>query len=227
MKRNLLLVLLFFVCSSTLAYAQQPKKVSVLGDSYSTFEGHVTPTQNAIWYFLGAPSGNTDVKEVRETWWSLLCSRDEYELCVNNSFSGSTVCNTGYNGEDCVEKSFIGRMNQLGDPDIILIFGGTNDSWANVPIGAYQHTDWSVNDLYCFRAGMSYLLSQMKKIYPSAQIYFILNNELKAEVDSSVMTICDHHSVPYIELVDIEKLSGHPSVKGMQQICQQVANFIE
>src|SRR5574344_1656725 len=44
------------------------------------------------------------------------------------------------------------RMNNLGDcPDIIFIFGATNDSWANSPIGDYKYADWTRQDMYSFR----------------------------------------------------------------------------
>jgi hypothetical protein len=33
--------------------------------------------------------------------------------------------------------------------------------------------------------------------------------------------------VPVIELTDIDKISGHPSVKGMRQIADQVNAFIK
>jgi hypothetical protein len=33
--------------------------------------------------------------------------------------------------------------------------------------------------------------------------------------------------VPVIELADINKLSGHPSVKGMRQIADQVNAFLK
>ena len=52
---------------------------------------------------------------------------NNYRLCVNNSFSGATICNTGYNQADYSDRSFITRMDKLGCPDIIFIFGATND----------------------------------------------------------------------------------------------------
>ena len=58
---------------------------------------------------------------------------------VNNSYSGSTVCHTGYEKADYSDRSFITRIHNLGTPDIILVFGGTNDSWAGAPIGVYQY----------------------------------------------------------------------------------------
>ena len=45
-------------------------------------------------------------------------------------------------------------MDNLGDPDIILVFGGTNDSWAGSPIGEYVWADWTDEQLYSFRPAM-------------------------------------------------------------------------
>ena len=66
----------------------------------------------------------------------------------------------------------------------------------------------------------------MTKRYINTRIYFILNDGLRDEVNSSVLTICQHYGVPCICLHDIDKMSGHPSVKGMQQIAGQIEEFI-
>ena len=111
--------------------------VSILGDSYSTFEGHVTPDTNYVWYFKTPNPELTDVSDVSQTWWQQLIRDKGLRLEVNNSFSGATICNRGYRGEDYSDRSFLTRVKALGSPDIILVFGGTNDSWAGVEVGAY------------------------------------------------------------------------------------------
>ena len=58
--------------------------------------------------------------------------------------------------------------------------------------------------------------------YIGTDIYFILNDKLRQEINESVRTICEHYGVELIELKDIDKKSGHPSVLGMQQIAEQV-----
>jgi hypothetical protein len=63
--------------------------------------------------------------------------------------------------------------------------------------------------------------------YINTEIYFLLNNDLREEIDESVKTICARYNVPVIELENIDKLSGHPSVKGMRQIADQVNSFIK
>lgn len=48
-----------------------------------------------------------------------------------NSYYGATICYTGYRDEDYTDRSFITRSSLLGNPDIILICGATNDNWAD------------------------------------------------------------------------------------------------
>lgn len=65
-----------------------------------------------------------------------------YKLGTIESYSSATICNTGYRDEDYSDRSFVTRCTNLGNPDIILICGATNDSWANVPIGEYKYSGW-------------------------------------------------------------------------------------
>ena len=221
----LFFALLLTLC--TTGMAQGFKSVSILGDSYSTFEGYLQPDTNFVWYWKTPNTQQTDVCSVTQTWWHLVIEENGYKLCQNNSFSGSTICNTGYNKEDYSKRSFIARMNNLGSPDIIFILGGTNDSWAGSPIGEYQYSDWTEAELYKFRPAMAYMLHNMKSLYPKSEIYFILNNELRQSINESVETICKHYDIELIKLNDIHKISGHPSIKGMRQIANQVKEKIK
>lgn len=204
----------------------QTKSVSVLGDSYSTFEGFISPRTNYTWYYAKPDLKNTDVSDVRQTWWHRLISERGWRLCQNNSFSGSTICNRGYRGSDYRDRSFITRMDDLGCPDIIFIFGATNDSWAGAPVGDYKYENITEAELYTFRPAMARLLRYVKDRYPSTEIYFILNDGLREEIAVSAKTVCKHYDIPCIELKDIDKKSGHPTVKGHGQIAEQVGRAL-
>jgi lysophospholipase L1-like esterase len=118
-------------------------------------------------------------------------------------------------------------MKELGNcPDIIFIFGGTNDSWAGSPIGEYKYSDWANKDLYSFRPAMAYMLDYMTTRYLNTEIYFIVNNKLKPEITNSIHDICNHYNVKYLDLKDIDKKGNHPSVKGMEQIVDQLDEFL-
>ena len=218
MKRLFLMLVVMLVC---VTMGAQTKRVAILGDSYSTFEGTI-PEGNAIWYFKRNNPKQTDVNRVEQTWWSLLIERKGWKLEKNNSYSGSTICNTGYNKEDYSDRSFTKRMDNLGNPDIIFIFGATNDSWAHAPIGEFKYENITKDDLWSFRPAMAYMLDWMTKHYVKSDIYFLLNDGLSKEVTESSKLICQHYGVKCIELKGIHKMAGHPSIKGMQQIADQI-----
>ena len=227
MKRFHAICLFLFICCAT-AMAQAKPSVSILGDSYSTFEGYLTPDTMDIWYFENKQDPRrTDVKSVGETWWMQLIKKRNWKLELNNSWSGSTICYTGYGDEDYRLRSFITRVPALGSPDIILIFGGTNDSWSNAPVGEYKYADWRRADLYTFRPAMACMLHKIKERYPTADIYFISNDGLKPEITESMAQICKHYDVPMIQLENISKTAGHPNVKGMTQIAEQLDKAIK
>lgn len=226
-KRVLLFTGLILLIFTGIAYGAEPDKrqakpvVSILGDSYSTFENYI-PSANETWYSTRSTK-RTDVTDVKQTWWWQLISEGGYILGVNNSYSGSTISYTGYDNEDYVSRSFISRLNNLGSPDILLIFGATNDSWAGVKMGEDCFDNKITGaQLYYFRPAMSRLLNEAINRYPGTDIYFILNTELKPEINDAVKSICAHYNVKCIELQNIDKQSGHPSIEGMKNICRQV-----
>lgn len=206
--------------------AQVRQTIAVLGDSYSTYEGFI-PEDNAIWYYNPAHTDQTDVTSVEQTWWWQVVKEGGYKLGMINAYSGSTICNTGYRDEDFTDRSFVTRANNLGNPDIILICGATNDSWAGVKMGEYQYEGWKRADLYYFRPAMAKMLSDIRQHYPNVDVYFILNSELKEVVNQSVDEVCRHYNVPVIKLKDIDKKSGHPSVKGMKSFAEQVLKVLQ
>ena len=202
---------------ATCACLSAQKKVSVLGDSYSTFVG-VIPSNYSSFY----PNDRNDVTEIEQTWWDLYIKAKGYALEKNDSWGGTTICGTGYGRMDTSRSNFISRVDSLGHPDIIFVFGGTNDAWANSPIGEYQYSDWTQEDCKQFRPALACLTDMLQKRYPEAEICFILNSELKEPVNESMREVCKHYNVKLVELHDIEKQNGHPSISGMKSICAQL-----
>lgn len=225
--KKLYLAIFTFIFAFSVALAQKaPKSVTIFGDSYSTFEGYITPENNLTWYFLNKPQKENDVINVEQTWWYQLLAKNGWRLCTNNSYSGSTISSTGYGKADYTDRSFVTRATNLGNPDIIFIFGATNDSWAGSPIGEYKYEGWTKEDLKAFRPSLAKMLDFMKHRYLGVELYFILNSELSNDINTSVFEICRHYGVPVIELRDIDKKAGHPSVAGMEAIAHQVNDFV-
>lgn len=223
----------------------RPLRVSIFGDSYSTFEGYI-PEVNEPWYFYPNSKGKcaaNNVDRPDQTWWYQtiemldtmayrLGNYNGARLEKNDSYSGSTIGYTGYiipqtgKHDDYKPRSFITRAPRLGNPDLILLCGATNDSWDGEEIGEYKYTDWEEKDFYTFRPAMAKLCVEMKKLYPSSRVLFIINSELKESIVESIRKICDHYCIEYLELKDIDKQVGHPSRKGMSTIAKQVVKYL-
>lgn len=210
-----------------------PKNVFILGDSYSTFEGYV-PKGNAI-YYTNVGRADNDITSVSETWWHLLASELDLNIVHNNSWSGSTVCYTGYGNTDRSRStSFIYRLNQLyengffdeNDIDTVLIFGGTNDSWANSPLGEETLTDYSHENLFNVLPSLSFIIKRAKEILPDANIIFIVNDSLKPEISRAVINASEFFGTSYVLLEGIDKSNNHPTVKGMTEIKDQILSHL-
>lgn len=236
MKRALLFLILFsaaFIqtsCTSTVHMSHPKRSIwrktsfSILGDSYSTFEGYVIPPTNDVWYLL-PPDNYIDVTQPRQMWWRQVQDSLNWKLEQNNSFSGSVLCNwdtTNYYGP----HSFIRRADDLGNPDVIFVFGGTNDLWQKAPLGDFQYDNWSDEDLCSFRPGLAYLCEKLKKSYPSATIYLMVDQELGLPIVDSFHTISEHYKLNCVDLYNINKDWKHPTALGMKSIADQMVAAI-
>ena len=206
--------------------------VLILGDSYSTFGGYIPEKYEA---YYSETSEKSSLHNVADTWWHSLFAETNSNLIHNNSWSGSTICYTGYGNYDCSKtNSFIFRLNELAENgffekneiNTIFVFGGTNDNWANSPIGELQYENWQKEDLYKFSPAICYLLNRLKKLAPNAKIYWLINLYLKPEVVAVMQAACEHYKVDYIRFKSIEMEDGHPTVKGMQDIKNEILEYV-
>lgn len=231
MKKTLFFLLTLFsaiICldSSAASPRRQAKPiVSILGDSYSTFQGHI-PDGYDCWYTTKVEPKRTDVNNVCDTWWWKLISEGGFILGRNESWSGSTISFSGYRGDDYSDRSFITRLPRIGTCDILLIFGATNDCWAKAPLGEYTYSDFTRGHFYEFRPALAILLSRAKDLYPGTDIYFIANSELTEPVNESIRTVCARYDIPVVWLHDIDKMTSHPSRAGMAAIASQILDAL-
>ena len=103
-------------------------KVSLVGDSITTYEGtlvtYFSDSENGGAYY---PQGT--VTSVTDQYWYKLINNkmSDAVLAANNSLRGSMVTRrveTGYEGKDYSARV---ATYGLGNPDLVLIHGGTND----------------------------------------------------------------------------------------------------
>ena len=102
------------------------------------------------------------------------------------------------------------------------MFGGTNDSWAESPIGKPKYSGRTDEDLKSFSPALCELFEILKKTCPKARIINITNTDLKEEIWSVMSEICAHYSIQNIVLTKIDKDHGRPTVLGMKNIADEI-----
>ena len=205
------------------------KNIFIMGDSYSTYKGYIPEGYSC--YYSGAITEKPVVTSVEKTWWRILAAEKGLNILLNDSFSGSTVC-TSVRAEHTVEASFVKRMDKYvsegffteNKVDTMLIFGGTNDSWINCPVGELKFSDWTEDDLKNVLPAFCYVISKAKSA--ADDVLVIINTRLKEEITGGIIEACKHIGVRYLTLENIDKENGHPTELGMKQISEQVASAL-
>lgn len=142
------------------------KKISVLGDSISTFQGYTTP--EGVFYDL-FNTGYAEMQGVEDTWWMQVIRALGGEPEVNDSFSSTTVSSEAaadfLTTGDRYRRSSLylsgcsdARTSALGAPDLILIYMGTNDYGYQISLPAFDR-DYRL------------MLRKLKRNYPAAEIW--------------------------------------------------------
>lgn len=171
------------------------RKISVFGDSISTFEGAV-PCENRI-YYDARDSQNTGVASIGDTWWMQVIDALGGEFFTNASFSGSTVQGWGFPAASSAERAAQVDGANGDSPDDILVFIGINDyGWGNVCAQVAARSEaasLAVDDVTLFEGGMfeggpipatdedvmgfqkaySEMLANLHKVAPCARIWCI------------------------------------------------------
>ena len=211
----------------------KPENVIIFGDSYSTFEGCIPEGYAA--YYTGTRETPPDISSADESWWGMLMKQTGWNLVRNDSWSGSTIGYTGYDGADYSRtSSFIYRLEKLkaegffeaAKVDTVLVFGGTNDSWCGAELGEEMHEGWEREDLYQVLPAVGCFFAKLREALQNAQIYAICNTEIKPEIIEGIKNASERIGAESIQLEGIDKINGHPTALGMTQIKDQVLRAI-
>lgn len=212
---------------------------SVIGDSYSSFAGYMANKNADVWYPASSHGmdDTNDVERVEQTWWWKFANEYGSRLIENNSWSGSTVSYDGYGTGliDGKETSFIERSDLLTNPELIIVFGATNDSWVATDtgrtdfLGTYMYkpyADYTDSDLTYFRPALACLLDKLTHRNVGAKIVFVLNQST-SNIKDSVTAICQHFGIPVLQLNGISLGHSHPTEAGMETIKDQLIEFLK
>ena len=169
--------------SDTGEYLQ--KTISILGDSISTFTGY-SYEGNRTRY----PQNNL-LTDVNDTYWMRIINELGLRLGISETWAGSMVSNT--QSEDSGDKgpnrhmasqTRINHLGENGNPDIILVNGGTNDIYATSDVGTFNtenprdYTDEQIANLPVATFADAYrtMLIRLQKTYPNSRIICLLPN---------------------------------------------------
>ena len=230
------------------------KYISFMGDSISTYEGWSNGTSynstiggNKVWY----PNNNYNGANltVDQTWWSLTAKGLGYEIAVNNSWSGSVVCNTqAYN----VRAKNLHNTSTGATPDVVVIFMGVNDYAAGTAVGNYDGTAEPPANPTNFSEAYGRMIKNILDKYEGVEIYCctflpdrkrfsgsVNNNGIdESAYNNAIITIAKNMGVNVIELYKdsginaanisqntVDKL--HPNKDGMEKIAKLVISEIK
>lgn len=229
--------------------------VSIHGDSISTFENWIPYGYNNFYPMSG------EVTDINDTWWIRMFDETGMKLCANASSAGSTCAGDSTDAEDPQVGCDDFRITDLSDkngvyPDIIVVFMGTNDLLAGIPLGENDGTD-VVEEGFIdnFSDAYSLMLDKLDTYYPSSEIYcctllqvgdygtktpyvlFTNGEGLTAEDYSGrIRMIAENKGLPVIDLyhcgIEIDNLQEmtsdgvHPTPEGMKYIAEAVTGTI-
>lgn len=128
-------------------------KISILGDSISTYAGYNPPCYPV--YYKDDIAYENDIASVNDTWWKQVIDAVGGELCENNSYSGSLVFGN-VSSSACSDERCSG-LHGTNKPNVILIYMGTNDRGYGIKIQKFYEA---------YRT----MLRRLKKNYPTAKI---------------------------------------------------------
>ena len=231
--------------------------VGFLGDSITTFEGYI-PEGYAPFY----PSGDeedTAVDEVEKTWWAQVimgglgqAGNSSYSGCYTLPYEGEDADTTGYSD---------GRLEMLKtaegtNPDIIVIYLGTNDCNAAVVDGGRftltKDEKQQNGSEMSFEEAYEKMLQKVEAAYPSAYVFCCTmpyqdwgmggsrNSDGMGHTNDEYNEVIKSAAMKYqCSIVDFASLWGegelqemtldgvHPNKNGMEKMSEATLNAIE
>ncbi len=202
-------------------------RVSIIGDSISTYDGWLTSGYRTYY-----PRGT--VTSVTMTYWYKLINNlmSNAKLDTNGSWTGSTVtrcANPSYSSNHWYGHDFGARVlaDGLGNPDVIIFFGGTNDSnnvggtvlYTGYPSftdssttipedsvfeSLFATADAATNltavkalDDTTFIPAYIKMIRTLNVMYPKAKVLMLIGDHIRPSMRSSILKIGAHYNAKY------------------------------
>ena len=189
------------------------KKLSILGDSISTFTG-VSNDTNA-----NATIGDNEVfyykqMTMDDTWWKQAADAADMSILVNNSWAGSNVA-TNYGNE--TKGGCTARAENLHDvngvtPDIIAVYMGINDCGCLTDLGEFDSVSdvWDgtqyVGDTEKFATAYATMVHKLTTKYDAAEVFLFTlprNNYLWQGTKEQYNALQDKYNKMIYKIADV------------------------
>lgn len=241
------------IVGATKGYQAGSTKVSILGDSVSTYVGYTDYEEDGNYY----GKSTNPIMPVEATWWMSLLMENQWSLSVNESLGGSRVTWDGKTQDDInhagadyymASETRINKLGANGAPDKIFIFGGLNDilSQGEVEIGSYSQK-LTYGKVDTFADAYYTMIKRIEKKYPDAEIVCIIPyetvfgtvissiEEAQQQVPAIIKGICKQEGLKYVDLrdaeidaaEDMEEDAIHPNESGMAKIKTHIEKSLE
>lgn len=205
-----------------------PVKVSIIGDSISTFKDYIT-SGNACYYPRTSEiqTADLEVVSVDQTYWHQLIYKymPNAVLEKNDAWSGS--CVGGYDNT-CMVKRF--STERMGNPDLIILHAGQNDLSRNVGTDAPSHylvpgvfvsedddehptkaemnaifekdaSDWNQLSETMFIESYVKLLHKIRVTYPATEVLIIIGDRLAPSQERAILAISDKYGLHCVDFL--------------------------
>ena len=157
------------------------KKLSILGDSISTYQGvsnnaeiNSTIGKNEVFY----GTQNTTVAE-SDTWWKQAADNTGMSVLVNNSWAGANVATNFDNATKggCTARAENLHNNDGENPDIIAVYMGINDNGCLTGLGSFNDVSdiWNgtayVGNTELFATAYATMVHKIVTKYSAADVF--------------------------------------------------------
>lgn len=193
------------------------KKISILGDSISTYIGW-NPPGYAV-YYEGEYLNRSGLRGPDETWWGRVLARFGWTLLSNGSWSGSFTA--GMTDASARSQRRIDDLSEDGEaPDLIFVCMGANDCGGRISL--HGRTE---DDEFGFDSSYRTMLRRIRCTYPRARVFCATIMLTDLEVGSErayrqiesyndvIRTVCAEEACELLDTFDPE--NGYTTTDGL------------
>ncbi len=214
-------------------------EISFLGDSITTFysaSSEVNSDYNGTnqYYY---PLYSSTVKSVTQTWWHQVITATKTKLVKNDSISGSSCFNN--NSETTLGPAMnMNRISNLGTPDIVVVFIGTNDN-----VNGFTEAQFSAAydkmikrikaqcpDAFIFCCTMGY------SNYHNTPTHYFYKEETRLAFNPQIISAVNRNDCVLINFAEVQTIDNystllgdnlHPNLTGMNAFAQKAIQVIK